>query len=246
MAVYTYSSEQIERMLDRNNRFRVTFTIVAVAMLIVVFLITPTKWDRHPALREWLPPVAIAILAVPLFNILRRWKSGPAKLEKNLRNIKIEISSAGVRLSSSIAPTRDLDRTEITRAEEPPWGGGLYLRTRNRYSWMVVPRTIDNYEPLKTELSNIGIPIERTATPPNWEEFIWVLLFIGTIVCSTVVHDVRFLTVNLAVSVLLAPSGLFIINSNPNIASRQRWMARFGIALPVLFSAIGLWQAVRP
>lgn len=242
MGVYIYSGEQIERLLARSKRVRVRFTLVAGALMAAILTIPASKLAPYPRLRQSVHPLVIALI-VALVDLLKPWKRSPAKLENRLRNMMIEISSAGVRLNSSFG-NREFQRMEILRGEEPPWGGGLYLRTSNRYRWMVLPKTIDHYDLLKAELLSLGIGLERTGFPPNWEEFIFVLLFIGTIICSAVAHDVRVLTANLGISIFLALIGWLIVGANHDMETGLGWKVKFGLALPLAFSLLGLWMAV--
>jgi hypothetical protein len=65
---------------------------------------------------------------------------------------------------------------------------------------------------------NLGV---RTSFPPNWEELLGVLLFIGTAVCAFSAHSVRVLPLNLFVALLISFAGFFIISSNPDTLPRD-------------------------
>jgi hypothetical protein len=194
-------------------------------------------------LREWLSPLLLAIFAAPLLGNVWNWRSWPEKLRVSLKRTSFELSPFTIRVSDSFRRTKQLGKSEILRAEELSWKQGLYLRTANRYRWFLVAASLDGYQALKRELSELGIVVVRTSFPPNWEEFLGVLLFIGTAVCAFSAHSVRVLTLNLFVALLISLGGFFIINSNPDTLPRMRW-TRFAAFLPFVFAAWGLWFAV--
>jgi len=86
----------------------------------------------------------------------------------------------------------------------------------------------------------------KTFIPPNWEEFLGVLLFIGTTILAFAVHNIQVLIVNLLIALLLSVGWFFVINANPDVLAlpKMRW-ARFGAFLPVVFAAAGLWSALH-
>jgi protein-S-isoprenylcysteine O-methyltransferase Ste14 len=110
----------------------------------------------------------------------------------------------------------------------------------------VIPRKIDGYEAIKRELGAMGVSAVKTTIPPNWEEFVGMLLFFGTGICALTVHNIPLLIVNLLLSALLSFGWFFVINANPDVLKlpRMRW-ARFGAFLPVVFAAAGLWFALH-
>jgi hypothetical protein len=111
----------------------------------------------------------------------------------------------------------------------------------------MIPCTLDGYESVKLELKQMGRPVVRTSIPPNLEEYVGVLLFFGTTICAFSVHAVQLLTLNLFVAILLSLGGLFVIRANPDAKTmvQLRW-AKYGVFLPVIFAAIGLWLALHP
>ena len=142
---------------------------------------------------------------------------------------------------SAVGYKRQLSISEVVRAEEPFLSAGLHLNTANRYRWILIPRDLDGYEAIKRELSVAGIAVAKTFIPTNWEEFFGVLLFIGTMFCAASAHNIRVLTANLLVSLLLSFGGLFVINSLVDAVPRPRMrLMRFGVFLPVAFAALGL------
>lgn len=241
MGVFVYSRQQIEKIVARNKRVRLRFCLFAAAILVAVSLSAFYRPAWIPGLREWFLPAAIAVAATPLFSNIRRWRSAPQRWEQTLTGRRIEVSSAGVSLWSSPGSVRRFERSEILRAEEPAWGGGLYLRSPNRYRWLLIPKSIAGYELIKRELASLGITSVARSIPPNWEEFVGVLLFVGTMLCSATVHNIRVLFANLLVAVLVSVGGLLVIGKNPE--NPQIRKARIGVFLPVVFAALGLWLA---
>jgi hypothetical protein len=242
MGMYVYSQQQIEQIMVRNKILRLRFCLVAAALLVAALFLVSYRPAWIPGVHEWLLPVAIAVAATPLFNNVRHWRSAPQRWKQTLTGRRIEVSSAGVSLWSSSGPVSRFERDEILRAEEPAWGGGLYLRSRHRYRWLLIPKSIDNYESIKRELNGMGIPRMAKSIPPNWEEFIGVLLFVGTMLCAATVHNTRVLFANLLVSVLISVGGFLVIGKNSENAQIRK--ARLGVFLPVVFAALGLWLGI--
>jgi hypothetical protein len=241
MGVYVYSKQQIEQIIARNKRFRLRFCFLAAATLIAILFAVFYRPAWVHSILEWLIPIAIAIIAMPFFNNIRRWKSAPQRWEQTLAGRKVDVSSDGVCLWSSSGTVRRFERNDIRCAEEPTWGGGLYLRSPNRYRWMLIPKSICQYESIKRELAGMGIQLVATSIPPNWEEFVFVLLFIGTMLCDVTVQSTRVLFANLIVSVLLSIVGFLVIGANPD--NPQIRNARIGVFIPVVFAMLAIWFA---
>jgi ABC-type Fe3+ transport system permease subunit len=114
----------------------------------------------------------------------------------------------------------------------------LYLRSQNRHRWLLISLGLDGYAEIKRELNHAGFPFARPVLPPNWEEFVLVLLFIGTMICAVSLHSLKLQLLNLAISILVGSCGAFVINSNPDNFPRMQW-SRFFMFLPVL---VAVWQ----
>ena len=242
MAVYVYSDEQIRHLVNDARRNRVRLCVISgliIAAVIPLMVFFP--FTRLPA-RDWLVPIFIGLLA-PVFQEIWNWRTWPERFKNSLNKTRIELSTGGIRVSSAFAGDKTLGMHEIMRAEEPSTRVGLYLRTSNRYRWIVIPANLDGFETIKHELRGAGIEVKRTSIPPNWEEYLGALLFIATMICAVVVNNIRFLTINIVIALLLSLSGLAIINSNPDNFPRMRWL-RFGAFIPVIFAAIALWSAL--
>jgi len=245
MAVYLYSEPQIESIIRATKRFRLRNCAVAAAILVaacLVALLRPTWiFGAREQARIWVLAALFIFVAGPLTETLWRWKSRSLKLEQTLRERRVEVSAEGVKISG--APSiRQLARSEIQRADEVPWG--LYLRSSNRYRWILIPAKIGGFEEVKREIAAMGIPIAQSAIPPNWEELAGALVFIGTMLCAIFAHSTGVLAVNLIVSVLVAVVGFLIVSADPENLPKMRW-ARFGIFLPVAMTASMLWAAMH-
>ena len=160
-------------------------------------------------------------------------------LAESLRAVRVEVCAEEVRLLE-MGSVRQLARSEIRRAEEVSWG--VYLRTASRYRWILIPRKIEEFETVKREIEEMGIPVVQAGIPPNWEEFAGVLVFTGTMICAIFAHTAWVLGINLLVSLAVAVGGFVIVGANPENAPKMRW-ARLGIFLPVAMTASMLWAA---
>jgi hypothetical protein len=249
MAVYGYSEPQIETMISKAGRVRSRFFILGIIVLAVVGLLMayrPALPLFHEPLRGWFFAILTSVFLIPISSILRNWRTWPNKMRLSLRAYRIEISPGAVGMAGPQEFKREFSIREIVRTEEPSLGTGLYVRTSNRYRWIVIPRRLAGYEAIKQELGAVGVSVVRTTIPPNWEEFAGMLLFATTAICSFAVHNIRALSVNLLVALLLSVGWYFVINANPDVLKlpRMRW-ARFGAFLPVVFAAVGLWFALH-
>jgi len=239
MAVYLYSEDQIERMVAKSRRLRLRFGVAAIVILVMALLLAfyrPTLPIFREPFRAWVIAVITALL-VPLGKAIWRWRKWPDTMRSALRETRVEVCSGIVSVSGPFGYKRQLSFSEIIRAEEPYLGTGLYLRTSNRYRWILIPRKLDGYEALKRELPITGAAAVRRFIPTNGEEFVFVLLFIGTILCATMVRDTRILLANLVIAVGVSIAGFLIVNANPD--NHQIRRARIGVFIPVVFAALG-------
>lgn len=247
MAVYLYSDQQIEKMVRNAQQFRVWYCVTASLIIAATCLVAYQRPDLpafHQPARGWLIAVLMTVIVGPLVRIVWNWRTWAEDLKASLRKAKADISRGTVSVSGPSGFERQLSPKEVLLAEEPSLGAGLYLRTSNRYRWILIPRKLDGYNSIKHELSETGIVVVKTSIPPNWEEFLGVLLFIGTTICAVSVENVRVLTVNFLISLLISFAGYYVIRSNPDNPARMRW-TRFAVFPPVVFAALGLWFAMR-
>lgn len=238
MAVYAYSEEHIESMIAKSKRLRVCFWVAAAVMLVITVLLAfyrPTLPIFREPFRAW----GIALLTALLFPLAKTiwgWREWPESMRNSLRETRVEIASGVVSVSGP-GYKRQLAISEIVRAEEAYLGAGLYLRTSNRYRWILLPHKMDGYEAIKHELPMAGAAVVKRLIPTNAEEFVFLLMFVGTILCATMVHDTRILLANFLIAVVVSVSGFLIINANPD--NRQIGRARIGVFIPVAFAALG-------
>jgi len=239
MAVYVYSEQRIERMVGQSRRMRIRFCVAAVVILVMALLLAlyrPTLPIFHEPYRAW-GMALLTSLFLFLLNTIWRWRKWPDLMRNSLRKTRVEVASGTVGVSGPFGYKRQLNISEIVRAEEPSLGTGLYLRTSNRYRWILIPSKLDGYDAIKRELAVAGAAVVKRFIPTNGEEFVFVLLFVGTILCAATVHDTRILLANLVIAVVLSVSGFLIVNANPD--NHQIRRARIGVFLPVVFAALG-------
>jgi hypothetical protein len=239
MSVYAYSPETIQRILKRNEKIRFRFSVIA-SLCLALAVIGEVYW---PAFHVWWL-AAIIFFATPLVRNIHRRKSASNPLQQALENQRVIVSPTEVEVRSFSGTVRRLEREEILRIEEPRWGGGVYLRSPNRYRWLLIPKRIDGYESAKQELIGMGVPFEKTSIPPNLEEYIFVLLFISTIACPWFVNNKTVLIGNLVGAALLGVAGYLVVSANPD--NLEQWQLKFGVFLPLIFAAITFWLATKP
>jgi hypothetical protein len=246
MSVYSYSNDQIEKLVGnarrRQNRFVWTGCLLLTATLVFEFL-----RFGNPLLRaEHWSPVFIVLFVLSVQLIRGNWKgeSTSRKLRAALTQLSVVISHDGIRILYPEGVSRQLGRDEITRVEEPSLGHGLYIRSRNRYRWFLIQCSLDDYDEIKGELAHMGIPLVAKTIPPNWEEFIFVLFFCGTLLFSGFSHDVRILTGNLIIALLMAIVGTYIVRANPDNRSHH-WKLIAGMFIPAVVAALALLWASK-
>lgn len=243
MAVYGYSEEYIEESIAKHRRLRNWFVVI-VSLIFAIICLVYFYSPRSPILRIpiWAPLFGIAVTIFLPWN----WKGWPDKVRRSLRQTSVEISSYSVVMSGPSKFKREMCIGDILRAEEASFGSGYYLRTSNRYRWIAIPRRLSDYDAIGRELRAAGIRVVRTIIPPNWEEFLGMLLVAATLIVSVAVHDIRVLTANLLFAVLLSCGGFFVINAASDIKALPLMRrARFGAFLPTMFAAAGLWFAMH-
>ena len=240
MALYSYSEQQIERMIERSRHWRtglVASSAVALVASSLLLIYRPQLPIFRQPLRDWFIAILFAGCVHPLVKLIRkrnRWQDGPSTA---LRHFGIEITSDAVALYGESGIVRQLKLQDINRMEEPSIGRGLYLRTSNRYRWLLIPRNLDGYDALKNQLVLAGIPLTPSSFLPNWEEFVFVLLFVSTLLCAGIAHSKTVLAINLLIAVLISTAGLAIVNANRDIPKIRN--ARIGCFIPVVAAALG-------
>jgi hypothetical protein len=243
MAMYVYSEPEINEIVQSSKRLRIRFCAGAGAFLAAASVVAMVKpsWIFGPEnhARLWVLALLGIFVAGPLAENLLRWKTRSAKLKESLRSMRIEVSNWGVRVLGD-GRMRALERAEIRLAEEVPWG--LYLRSANRYRWILIPAGLTDFRALKWEIAEMRIEMRPAAAAPNWEEFVGAVLFAATVVCAIFAHSAWLLAANLTVSVALAVAGFMVVSANPENLPKMKW-ARMAVFLPVAMTASMLWSA---
>jgi hypothetical protein len=246
MSIYAYSEELIEQRVSHAKRIQWVMLICGCAVLLgfAISIFYPHAIPiPHSGARDWIFAFLLAIFVHPLINRFRHRRSVSDVLRDSLRATRLEIASGDVTMFYPNGIKREFRIRDIPHAEEASWGGGLFLRSSSRYQWILIPRRLGGYEDIKREISLAGIPIIQTTVPANFEEYLFVLLFLATLFCALVVHDLRILELNLLVAALLVPAGLYFLKSNPNALPKSHARdARIGLLIPPAAAAMGLWM----
>jgi hypothetical protein len=249
MASYSFTQEQIDDRVRRDRRTRLVFCIIAATVIIASCLLGYFRPELFYASSHfWVhwPVIALVVLANPLVKNLWNWRVRPAKVRKCLNETSAFITADAVVALYPTKIKKTVPLNEIIRAEEPSLGSGIYLRTSNRYRFLVL-RRFEGYEQLKTELAEAHIPFVKTIVPPNLEEFLGVILFAGIIACALFSRNAILLTLNSLASILLS-SGWFWILMRADLETfgtqRRRWMKAFAF-FPAAIAGIALWISVR-
>jgi hypothetical protein len=159
----------------------------------------------------------------------------------HMRAFSVDVSPYSVRIQYGLMRQRQFSREEILRAEEPSMGGGLFLRSPNRYRMIVIPRRIDGYSELKAALQAQGIPFVGKVIPGNWEDFAFVFLFCGSLLCPFLSQTRLVLELNLLVAALIGIAGFYVIGASPDNMPSMRW-TRFAAFFPLIFAGIALYM----
>ncbi len=180
--------------------------------------------------------IGFLIVLVNLWNPFRR-KSTYDKIAANSRLDSIEIDSDGLRMNgmnwSIVIPWN-----EVTQVEVPPNGRGMYVRTHRRFLWYIIPRGVDRYEEIESELAEMRIPVVRTSAPWNWG-ILFPFLFCSSLLCNVLTQDRRILTANLALALILGGAGVFL---SKRVTADRRFKRRsmLGSFIPAALSAVSL------
>lgn len=231
MAIYIMPELQAHKLL-RTPRWLV---VVLAPVLLIAFYLCLNSTGRSADLYRvlWIGSLVV------LFNLWNPFgrRNVYEEIAGTHRINSIEIDSDGLRMNWNTW-SKFIPRSDITKVEEPPNGRGIYVRTRRRFFWYVIPRRTDRYEEIKNELAAMGIPIVQTSAPFNWGT-LFVFLFCASVLCNILTRDRRILVVNFALALILGVAGVILTNrwtSDPSL--RRRSM--LGSLLPAAFSAVSL------
>lgn len=102
MGIYIYADPQVEEIVRSSQRLRRRFCLGAALILVaacVVAMLQP-MWIFGTAnhARGWVIAALFVFFAGPLGDNLLRWKSRSQRVREQLRALRIEVSSEGVRV----------------------------------------------------------------------------------------------------------------------------------------------------
>jgi membrane protein implicated in regulation of membrane protease activity len=244
MTVYAYSEVKIEKLINRSKRIGFRYALTSFVVLIVA---TAVLYFFRELLRVsllWTLPFLAVFFLFPLVRIAWNWRRWPQKQRDALKKVAVELSGDVVRVADAGGRDVRLDKSEIVRAEDASWSTGLCLRTANRYQWYLIPRTLDDFDAIKRDLTGINIPVIETRIPPNWEEFIGACLYCGTLLCTLIARKPDILALNLLVASLVSGGAVYVVRANPQSAG-QRTKLTLGALLPTIAAAGAFWMSVH-
>ena len=242
MAAYSYSEKVINALARKMMRTRLWVGSIATVLLV---LDLPFVFDRAGSIAsrirvpEPLADGAFIVCFVLLVQSIRSLSRAPRSIEEHLRSYRVHVSPQGVSVTNDAVPMRQIALPEIRRAEIPSLGSGLYLRGTNRYRWLLVPSGLDEYAEIKTELEASSIPFKKTLIPPNWEEFVLILVFFCSLGCDEFLKNRNLLILNLLVGAVVG-IGFFVIVNKGWAHMHNRKLARFGCLFPPVCAGIAL------
>ena len=241
MPAYGYSAERIEAKIRRSRRVKLWLVAILVPIAIAD-LFLQFHWPGVPVpYRRCLDGVFIAcfVLAMPKRLFRRRTSEWVANF---YRSFHISVAPDSITMAAPPHYSRSLEMADTVRAEEPAVGGGLYVRGKRRYQWLLVPRDLDGYPEIRNLLPLVGIPVVATRVPPNMEEFLCVAALSASILCDLFAHSTAALAGNLFLSLGTGVFGVVVIRSGwPPIS--QRKVLHIGCFLPFVFALIAfLWR----
>jgi hypothetical protein len=177
MTTYAMPEAWKESRVQKLLKARCWLAVALVTVLLVASYFGLNSTGRSAELYRVLGILSFVFL-VSLWNPFRRRSAYP-EIAATYRIHSIEIDSAGFSMNwttwSKFIPWND-----VTQVEEPPQGRGLYVRTRRRLLWYMIPRRTDRYDDIKRQLAAMGIPIVRSSAPFNWG-ILFVFLFCASL-----------------------------------------------------------------
>jgi hypothetical protein len=245
MAAYTISEGQVERLISDAKRGRLRVAIVASVALVAVSAFFYRRPDLLRASHSWVFGVIGVICVQPVVSIGWNWSRWPRRQQEAYSKVQVEISSHTIRIVDAMGRDIRLNASEITRAEDRSWTNGLWLRTRNRYRQYLLPRMLDGFAAMKQELVQMGIPVVELRFPPNWEEFVGVAAYCGTMLCVLFTRNSKILAANVLLAALVSACAFYVIRANPDTPLRGPRLV-LAAGLPTICAAGALWFSVHP
>jgi hypothetical protein len=230
MTIYEMPKAQAHRLL----KVRRWLVVTPVLLLPIAFYLSINSTGRSAELYRVLW-IGLFVVLVNLWNPFSK-RNVSKEIGEKFRINSIEINSDGLRINW-MTWSKFIQWNHVAHVEEPPEGRGMYVRTRNRLMWYVIPRRTERYDEIKGELAAIGIPIVQTSAPWNWGILI-VIVFCTSLLCNLLTQDRRILAVNFAVALILG--GVGAIQTLWIDDRRLRINSMLGSFLPAAFSAFSL------
>jgi hypothetical protein len=242
MHFYSYSESRIEELVSKRRRIQRVVFFAGLGLLLTSFLLMFYGLQGSPRPNGLWHTGFILLFVLGAQLIQKSWSSHKKdeKLRNHLAGVSATFTDEEVQIRYSKVSTRSLEWKDILRVEEPAIGGGLYLRSANRYRWLLIPKSLDDYDEIKGELARMEIPTAQKRIPTNAEEFLFVFLFCGTLISTAFVSNLSALGVIFVVAGLLVPTGIYVINANPDNRV-GRWKTIVGVFIPVSLIALKIW-----
>ena len=241
MAIYTMSAEAADRRARALQKARSIAVSLVIAIVIVdAFLVCVRMgWVyRSWRINEHLFTAVLIGSSAAVLQFLRpkSWKKPAEAALASLQVQSLEMDSEQVR-SENGTWSRRLGKNEILRAEEPRKGLGLYLRTSSPFRWLLIPKGIDGYEKIKSDLAASAIPVTKTRLSPHWVETLLFFIVMGSMISELVVRSREALLIDLFVGIVVAVAGLLVAHGKKD---NRKLELQYGFfyCFPLIFALI--------
>jgi hypothetical protein len=227
-------NESRVRKLQRARRWLVASLVVILP--IATYLCINSR--GRPAELWRIPLLACLAVLLNLWNPLSK-RDSYKKKAAGLRIKSFEVDSTGLRMNG-MRWSRLIPWGDVVRIEEPANGRGLYVRTHRRFFWYLIPRRIDRYNEMRSDLAAAGVPIVQASAPWNWG-ILFVILYCASLLFNLLTQDRRILACNFAFAVILGCAGAFVTRFGTFGSSGQfRIRSMLGSFVPAALSAVAV------
>jgi len=247
MSAYGYSEARIEELIERGiGRIRKTVIVCLVLVVGSILALCFHVGNFGLSGRIGLDPFFILFVIGPgIFQFYWNRRKFCETLRRSFSQFSVVVCDGEVRVSQLWGNTRQLQREQIVRLEEPKMGGGLYLRSANRYRWLLIPRSLDEYDQIKSELTSRGIPLVKTVIAASAEGGVICLGLCATLILAWVSQSMPWLTADLTLSLLMAVAGICLAWANPD-DRESIWKAAVPSLIPALLITSKIWLVLNP
>ncbi|HEY2469431.1 MAG TPA: hypothetical protein VGI45_16540 [Terracidiphilus sp.] len=222
---------------------KASFVFACIFLVIAaVLVIWSLGWIAIlPRANEHFVIAAVSLLIVALTQFLLP-KSRDRVTEAALAAVQVQsVSLNSKEVQVKNGPwSRTILINEIVRADEPRSGLGLFLRTSNPLRWLLIPRRIEGYEEIKSNLTANGISVAQTRFSPQRIEYGLFAVAFGTMICELVTSSRGFLLGNVALGIVIAVVGMQVALERADSA-KIRFQYILFYSFPLIFAALGLW-----